>query len=110
MSNTVTVQIQAQLEWRAGRSPTSGRWVAVCDAMNLAMEADSLDELHSLIHESIQLMLTDLLEDDELDAFLNERGWSAAGVPAPQQRRDVSFDVPWELIAAGSHDTERRPH
>jgi hypothetical protein len=109
-----TVQIQttqAQLRWNARRSPTSTRWIGVCDAMNLVMEADSLDELHSVIDEAMQLMLVDLLRDNELDQFLREHGWQARDMPVQVRPEDVRFDVPWELIAEGNRrDPERRAH
>ena len=97
------------MEWRAQRSPTSNRWIAVCDALNLSMEADSLDELHSLIPETIHLLMTDLLEDNELDQYLKDKGWQATGVP-PLPERDVSFEVPWYLVAEGARGSQRGAH
>lgn len=80
--------------------------------MNLSMEADSLDELHSLITETLHLVLIDLLQDDELNRYLRERGWTARGMPADRRAKNVRFDVPWELIAAGAMErgSARRPH
>ena len=79
--------------------------------MNLVMEADTLDELYSVIDEAIQLMLVDLLRDNELDQFLREHGWNAPNVPLQVKPEDVKFDVPWELIAEGArNDSERHPH
>ena len=103
----VTIIVQGQIQWRAARSP-SQRWVGICDAMNLAMEANSLDELHSLINETMHLLLTDLLRDNELERYLTERGWRARGMRTSQKVRDVEFDVPWELIAEGARGSERR--
>jgi len=79
--------------------------------MNLVMEADSLDELHSVIDEAMQLMLVDLMRDNELDQFLREHGWHAQDMPAQARPEDVQFNVPWELIAEGTRrDSERRTH
>lgn len=103
------VTIQANIPWHAVPSSTSKRWIGVCQPMNLTIEADSLDELHSIIGETMQLTLLDLLQDDELDGFLRTHGWAASNLP--QGRRtgeDVAFNVPWELIARGHLDTERR--
>ena len=61
------------------------------------MEADSLDELHGLIPETIHLLMVDLLEDNELDRYLRDKGWQAVGVPASGDG-DVEFDVPWYLV------------
>lgn len=108
MSNPVIVRLQSQLQWRATKIPASGRWIGICDAMSLSMEADSLDELHSLINETLQLVFIDLLEDNELDQFLQERGWQAVNLPTQHDGGDIEFDVPWELIAEGARDPERR--
>jgi hypothetical protein len=94
----VTVQVGAQIQWLATYNPTSRRWIGICDPMNLTMEADSLDELHSVIEEGIQLMLRDLLEDNELDAYLRDMGWSAP-IPHGQLPQNIEFDVPWQLVA-----------
>ena len=108
---SVQIQGQAQLQWRAQRSIVSRRWIGVCEPMHLVMEADSLDELHSVIDEAMQLMLVDLLRDNELDTFLREHGWRAQDIPIQTRPEDVEFSVPWQLIAEGTRrDSERRPH
>lgn len=111
MAKPVTITLQSQLQWKAGLNPESGRWIAVCDEMNLVMEANSLDELHSLINEAIQILLMDLLRDNELDRYLRERGWKALNVPRKLPAdEDLRFDVPWELVARNALDSERRTH
>lgn len=109
MAQIVRVMAKAQLQWRAERSEPGGRWVAVCPAMNLTTEADSLDELHSLINETMQLVLLDLLRDNELQRFLRDRGWKAQ-VPAQVDPAEIQFNVPWQLVAKGAHDPARRAH
>ncbi len=77
--------------------------------MNLCIEADSLDELHRLIPETMRLLMFDLLADNELDAFLRERGWQAIGGLPARPQEDLRFQVPWELIVPGATgDSERR--
>jgi hypothetical protein len=104
---TVNIMLNGKLEWRASQSASSKRWIGVCDPLNLAMEAESLDELHSVIHEATNALMHDLLSDNELAAFLKERGWTADNIPAGDSKY-VDFSVPWELIAEGSHGPERR--
>lgn len=104
------VQIEANVVWRAFKSPTSARYVAVCDELNLCLEGESEDELKSLIPEAMHLLMIDLLEDNEIDAYLREKGWHATNLP---QRRNgnVEFDVPFELIAEEARlDSTRRAH
>ena len=110
MAHPVQIQVEAALEWRSFQSDVSGRWVAVCAGLDLTVEAETLDELHSVIGESIQLLMIDLLEDDELDHYLRDRGWTAVNLPRGQGVRDVEFHVPWELIAEGARGPERRAH
>lgn len=104
----VKIEGHAQVQWRAERGE-SGRWIAVCQPMSLVTEADSLDELHSVINESMQLLLVDLLRDNELEPFLREHGWKAQ-LPAAVDPSAVQFNVPWQLVAEGSNDSARRAH
>lgn len=110
MPDVLNITVEGRVQWRGRRSESSQRWIAVCDAMNLVTEADSLDELHSVINETMQLTLTDLMLDGELDAFLRDLGWRAGGMPASRESGDVEFDVPWELVAEGARGSERRAH
>jgi len=102
-----TYSVEAKLEWRAERGDSERRWVAVCDALGVAAEADSLDELHSVIPETIHLLMVDLLEDGELDQFLSERGWSSSRIDEARTP-EVGFHVPWEMIAEGSNGSSRK--
>ena len=106
----VTIEVKTQLEWKTFRTDKGERrWVGVCDAMNLSAEADSLDDLHSVIAETIHCVLLDLIEDNEFDRYLLERGWRANNVPG-QISDDVQFNLPWGMNVAGIHDSERRAH
>ncbi|MBI3371721.1 MAG: hypothetical protein HY017_08215 [Betaproteobacteria bacterium] len=107
---TIRMEGHAQLQWHVRRSTTSGRWIGVCEPMNQVTEADSLDELNSVIEETIQLLLTDLLLDNELEQFLREHGWTANNVPPQVSASDVRFDVPWQLVVENKRDSERRAH
>jgi hypothetical protein len=110
MKKTI-VSIESKVQWQVARSATSGRWIGVCQPMNLAMEANSLDELSEVIKESIHLLLIDLLQDNELDQFLRDRGWTALNMPRCDVTGDVEFDVPLELLVAeSSRGPEYRPH
>jgi hypothetical protein len=99
MASVKTVRIHANIPWHAKRSDSSNRWIGVCEALNLSMEAETLDELHSVIPEAIHLLMMDLLEDEELAEYLREKGWQADNLPS--DKTDVTFDVPWHLIAEG---------
>ena len=105
---TVAIKLNGNLQWHASQSASSKRWIGVCAPLNLAMEAESLDELHSVINETTHALMHDLLSDNELDAFLRERGWTASNIPVGTNAEDVNFAVPWQLVAEGDRGSERR--
>lgn len=109
MSNR-KVEIQAKVLWKSGPSPTSSRYIAVCDELNLCLEAESEQELQSLIPEAMHLLMVDLFSDNEIDQFLRDKGWHALNLP-DRPDGDVQFHVPFELIAEEARrDTARRAH
>jgi hypothetical protein len=109
MSTVRKVTIQANVPWRVYQSE-SKRLIGVCDALNLVLEADSDDELRSLIPEALHLLMLDLFADNELDQYLREKGWQALNLPA-RPDGDIQFDVPWHIIAEGARrDSQRRAH
>jgi Domain of unknown function (DUF1902) len=109
MSNVVQIQLEAKVQWNAIQGAGKGIWIGVCDALNLSVEADSLDELHNLIPESIQLLMMDLVMDNEFDQYLLDRGWQAKGVARPDELEETEFRVPWHLLVPeGRNGTERR--
>ena len=104
---SIVVNIEAEVAWRTVKSDSNKRWIAVCDMLNLASEADTLDGLHSVIGETMDLLMLDLLEDNELEQFLLDHGWSPVQ-EIPNNSSDVRFHVPWELVVEGQqYDFER---
>lgn len=99
---TIAIQMESAIQWIATETTERNRWVAQCAPLGLALEGDSLDEIHSLIDEASQHLFQDLLEDDELHLFLRERGWK---VPRsiPSGDEEIQFQVPWNLVASGGH-------
>lgn len=106
---TTVVKIEASIPWMVSRRAPDRRWIGVCDVLNLAMEADSLDELHSVVGEAIDLLFRDSLEDNELQRFFGERGWKSPDVPS-RAPNGISFQVPIELLIKSMHDPEQRAH
>ena len=105
---TVQINVKSKLLWLAAEIRPS-KWLAKCDAMNLAVEANSLDELYSIIKETVDLLMLDLVADNEFDEFLRARGWEAK-VPVEADRNNVKYDVPWELLVTrGQNDRQRLP-
>ena len=102
--------IQGSVQWTV-TPQTSGAFVAVCDPLGIALEGSDMNDLHACIREAIQLVMTDLLKNGELDSFLRARGWrTAAQLPVPGQE-PVYFEPPIELLIQGpARDRPRAPH
>lgn len=108
MRTVIRIEVDGQVQWRVTKTDTD-RWLAVCDPFGLCMEANSLDDLHANINETIQLLFEDLFEDGELEEFLTARGWTAKPI-VPETDRDVAFEVPFELLVQSESDTARAIH
>ena len=100
-ADEATISIHANVIWRATQSKRSAVWVADCEDLGLVVEADSLDALYSSIMENMELLFSDLLEEDDLDEFLGEKGWQYSGnAKAPEPH----FYIPWHLMTVGRSD------
>lgn len=99
------IKVEGQIPWEVATSK-SGRLVAVCRAMGLTMEGDTLDELYARINDGIQLVMRDLMEAGELDSFLRKRGWKRGPMKTKNVGR-VEFDVPIELLIRSGRDKAR---
>lgn len=106
-----TVEIEGKVRWKAWLT-ASGTRAAECVELGLVLEADSLDELESMVREATHLLLIDLLEDNELDAFLRAKGWTATNIPA-KFAGDLEFVLPAEIISEigrGDKNSKRTAH
>jgi hypothetical protein len=93
------VQIQANLTWEGFYDPQSRMWTGVCRALNLNASGETWSDLQAEANEAMQLLFEELMENDELESFLERQGWTPSepvgrhpGLPTPR------FDVPsaWE--------------
>jgi hypothetical protein len=100
-----TIAIQAKLQWRGFRDQGTRRWVAVCDPLNVAVEAGTWSELHAAISDSLNLIFRDLLATGELEGFLKDRGWSLQS-PLPEKPHNARFDVPYHLTQGRANHAE----
>lgn len=107
MKRVIRIEVNGQVQWEVAQS-SAGRWIGVCRPLGLTMEGDSLDDLYNNISESVQLLMEDLMDSGELDAFLRHRGWQAMPAPAgSQQQGPVEFQVPYDLLVRSSRDSAR---
>lgn len=99
--------IDATVDWHIVHDAARGKWYGVCPALNLNASGDTQFEMLECAGEAVQLLFVDLVEDEELDAFLAERGWDISPIarelpPSAQPK----FDVPFELVRKGSGELQ----
>src|SRR6266566_553886 len=93
----VLVRIEANLAWEVFRDPETQAWVGVCQPLNLNAVGDTWGEFFESAQEAIELLLTDLLEEGELPAFLQRHGWRLES-PLPKSSARVQWDVPFGVL------------
>jgi hypothetical protein len=102
-SKTVTVEIEAKILWQVARDPDSGEWVGVCQMLNLNAIGDTWAEMMECANEAMGLLMDNLFQTGELDAFLRKNNWRpTTNLPAAgtKTRFDVPFD--WERTSIGN--------
>ncbi|MCI0538444.1 MAG: hypothetical protein L0Z50_24825 [Verrucomicrobiales bacterium] len=105
MKEAVTVHIDGKLIWKWGRTK-SGNYIAVCDPIGQTVQADKFGELVETINEALDSTFRELFSSGDLRKFLRERGWSCAHLPVSHTRRNVSFDMPFDLKGVRERDLE----
>src|SRR5437870_1276465 len=100
-----TVHVQAKLLWKWGRTK-SGNYVAACDALAQTVQAEKFDQLLETMHEALDSTFRELMASGDLDTFLRERRWSSPDLPDAQARKNVRFDVPFDLKGVRARDLE----
>ena len=102
------VHIETEIPWRIDRADGE-HWVGVCDPLGLTVESESWAELMEDIALTLDAMLNDLLSSNELDHFLQARGWTAHG-PTGDDAESVRFDVPFIPALVRSDDSTTAVH
>jgi predicted RNase H-like HicB family nuclease len=98
--------LQAQIEWKYFKDPTSGYWIAVCEPLQQTVSGETWVELNECIAQTLDLLFRELLEKGELDQFLCAHGWKM-GREETEEADGVRFDVPWRLLERqGAYDQE----
>ena len=100
----ITVHIQGKLVWKWGRTK-HGNYIAVCDSIAQTVQASKFGELLETMNEALDSTFRELFLSGDLEKFLRERGWST-GSPVPRARKNVRFDMPFELKGVKRRDCE----
>ena len=95
------VHVNAEIPCRVSRADAD-HWVGICDALNLTVESETWAELMEDVALTLDATFRDLLAGNELDPFLQDRGWTAH-VPADAEA--VRFDVPFIPALAQPDDS-----
>jgi hypothetical protein len=99
----VMVKIDATVNWQFAQDAETGAWIGVCPDFNLNAIGDTWLELQKAIAETMGLLLTDLFEGGELEAFLRQNGWGLQS-RLPEPGRKVRFDVPLNVSRASAQE------
>jgi hypothetical protein len=105
----VQIDIKARIPWACSKT-ANGNWIADCELLGLTIQSTRYSELTEDIGDALDMLFRDLLSSNELDAFLEEHGWTRTSVPLPAVPEEATFDVPFELLVAGADDPEKRFH
>ena len=101
----MTVHIEGKLIWKWGRTK-HGTYIAVCDPIAQTVQADKFPELLETINEALESTFSELFSSGDLAKFLRERGWKSAELPGRRARRNVRFEMPFDLKGVRRRDLE----
>ena len=93
------VHVGTSASWQYHRTP-HGTVVAVCNDLNLTLEADTLPDLFATIMEGMEALVEDLAETGDLAQYAEAHGWSIQRIDALEGQ----FDMPLSLTWVGDHD------
>lgn len=93
-----TVEIPRKIEWTLDCDESPNKWGAFCESLGIMIEAESLDEVYSLVHESTNLWLSGLVEDNEKDS-------SASSGNSILPEMIFNFPMPGHMLVGNKYDT-----
>lgn len=99
------IKIQAKLDWKWGQTRT-GNYIAVCDAIKQTVQAGQFTELIDTINEALESTFRELLSTGDLDTFLQENGWQRSDNVPSRSRKNIRFDVPFNLKGKRTRDLQ----
>ena len=100
------VRVNANVQWKIKQA--KGGWIGICDPLKLTVQSESWANLMEDIALSLDALLKDLVETNELNKFLRDQGWQLMGA-LPAKMENARFDVPF-LPAMIRNGTSRELH
>jgi len=102
---TTTITIQGNVTWTWNRT-RRGSYIAVCRPIGQTVQAERWAELLESIDEVLGSTFKELLSTGDFERFLKERGWSCGPIPTPRIRRNLRFEMPFNLKGTPRRDLE----
>ena len=99
------VHVEGHLVWKWSRT-SSGNYVAFCDSIAQSVQASTFGELFETINEALGSTFNELFSSGDLAAFLQEHGWKSVDLPMDDGKKDVRFDMPFDLKGVSNCDLE----
>lgn len=99
------VHVRARLLWKWRRTG-DGHYVAACDPIGQTVQAEKFDELLETINEALDSTFRELLSSGDLKRFLRDHGWTSPDLPDSRSRKNIRFDVPFDLRGVRARDLE----
>lgn len=100
------VSIRGKLTWTWSRT-SRGSYVAVCEPIRQTVQAEEFGELVESVNEALGSTFKELLSTGDLERFLEEQGWSCVSLPPPKVRKQIRFDMPFDLKGVRRRDFEK---
>lgn len=108
MPATIIRVVEGTADLKCFRGKGGNNWIAVSDSLKLTVQSETFNDLMEDVGLTIEAILRDLLRSNELERFLQDRGWRIAG-PIPNPQADVRFDVPFYQVI-GPHGSPTELH
>jgi predicted RNase H-like HicB family nuclease len=88
------IRVQAQVPWQVRPGQSGEAWIGICEPLKLTVQGETWGDLMESISETLDAVMSDLAQSDELPQFLRTHGWQLM-TPLPPEPKDVRFDVPF---------------
>lgn len=104
-ASMVLLRVNGNVQWYITQGK-GGNWVGICEPLKLTVQSQTWADLMEDIGLTLNGLMVDLLESNELPQFLRDRGWTLSG-PIPNSQEVVRFDVPFFPAMMGADGPQR---
>jgi hypothetical protein len=108
MPTVQIVRIDANLPLQCHQSH-SGNWIGVCEPLKMTVQSSTWGELMEDFSLALNGILIDLMQTNEFDRFLRDKGWKLLG-QLPARPKNIRFDVPFLPALMANHGPQNNLH